>query len=138
MKIFLIGGKGFIGSAIAEELIARSREFEIITKENFGDYVGSQCDLLINANGNSRKYIADESPVDDFEQSVTNVVKSLNLIDSKRYVLLSSGDVYPKRLQRVVCDEGSTFQSEELSNYGFHKLLAEKCVQRHQGGSFFD
>ena len=131
MKIFLVGGNGFIGSALARELKLRSYDFEIVTRSNFGEYIGRSCDLLINANGNSRKYLADESPLDDFDQSVRSVVETLSLISSKKYVFLSSGDVYPKRLQSVGCDENANFKSEELSAYGFHKYLAEKCVERH-------
>ncbi len=53
--IYLIGGRGFVGSACARLFAAKGIEHRVITRENYASFRGTPCDVLINANGNSRK-----------------------------------------------------------------------------------
>ena len=52
-----------------------------INRENYNRYLGSRADILINANGNSKKYLAQEDPILEFEKSVLSVKKSLEDFD---------------------------------------------------------
>ena len=53
--IYVLGGKGFVGSAYGRLFSNLGEEYEIITKSNFENFRGTSCDFLINANGNSKK-----------------------------------------------------------------------------------
>lgn len=127
--IFLLGGNGFVGSAYARRLTAAGREFAIITRDNYADFVGRSCDLVINANGNSKKYLADRAPLDEFDASVRSVRKSLVDFRCQTYVYLSTVDVYPDCSPGSNTSEAASLDGASQSTYGFHKYLAEQCVR---------
>jgi nucleoside-diphosphate-sugar epimerase len=129
MLIFLIGGYGFVGSAFARLLGRSGHEFHIITRQSWSDFRGMSCDVLINANGNSKKFMADRDPKWEFDASVASVVASLADFKSSRYVLLSTGDVYPSQDTPDVTGEDQEINKRELSRYGLHKRVAEEIVQ---------
>jgi nucleoside-diphosphate-sugar epimerase len=87
--------------------------------------------VLINANGNSKKYLAERDPVADFDASVRSVRQSLTDFPCRCYVYLSSCDVYPDCSSPATTAESSTLDPARQTTYGFHKYLAEQCV-RHQ------
>ena len=126
--IFLVGGNGFVGSAYARLFARRGLEHVVLTRENAGAYRGKSCDILINANGNSKKYLADREPLTDFEASVASVAKSLDWFHADRYVLLSSGDVYPDTASPEMTHEDQRLVPARQSRYGLHKSLAETLV----------
>jgi len=107
--IGIIGGDGFIGSNIGRILGGVS-----ITRNNYDTHKETEFDVLINANGNSKKYWANKNPIEDFDMSVMSVYKSLFDFKYKKYVYISSVDV-----------------EEVKTHYGFHKYLAEEIVKRH-------
>ena len=127
--IYIFGGEGFVGSAYSRLFSHLGLEYRVITKSNIKDFRGSSCDVLINANGNSKKFLSDKDPQLDFDLSVKSVVNSLEEFNSKMYVLLSSGDVYPDTSHLEKTDEDSFIDIARLSRYGLHKFLAE-CVVR--------
>jgi nucleoside-diphosphate-sugar epimerase len=128
--IFIIGGAGFVGSAFARVCQAQGREYRVIDKDNYQDFVGQSCDLLINANGNSVKFLAKQDPLADFDASVRSVRASLVDFQFKHYVMLSSCDVYPDCSSPEVTGEDSFIDISQQSGYGFHKYLAEQCVRQ--------
>lgn len=128
--IFIIGGKGFVGSAFVRLCENDNLEYTIITRDNYRSYIGQSCDVLINANGNSKKIIAEEDNLLDFEASVTSVKKSLLDFEAVSYVYLSSGDIYPNSTAQKTTEEDQTIDECKLSTYGFHKYLAELCVKQ--------
>jgi len=75
--IFVVGGQGFLGSAFVRQCQARGLACVAITRQNYGEFVGQECAVLVNANGNSRKYIARADPLWDFDASVRSVRASL-------------------------------------------------------------
>src|SRR5881397_1495230 len=93
--IFILGGEGFVGSAFARLCQAQRRPYASITRENYRDFIGKSCEVLVNANGNSRKTLAANAPLSDFDASVRSVRQSLIDFRPETYVLLSSCDVYP-------------------------------------------
>jgi nucleoside-diphosphate-sugar epimerase len=128
----VMGGHGFVGSGVVRALRKRGIDHVIVSRQNYAELKGMQCDLFINANGNSRKQLAREQPLDEFDASVRSVRSSLADFRFRRYILLSSCDVYPDCSSPVATSEDTTIDVSRQSPYGFHKYLAEQCV-RHQG-----
>jgi nucleoside-diphosphate-sugar epimerase len=127
--ILVLGGNGFVGSGLARMLRAQGREFEIVTRANYDSYVGHACEILINANGNSKKFLAKDDPKSEFHASVASVRNSLADFSYGKYVLLSSCDVYPDCSSSESTHEDAAIDVAKQSPYGFHKYLAELCVR---------
>ena len=127
--IFIIGGRGLVGSAFVRACETAGRDFALIDRDNYATYAGRRCELLINANGNSRKPLARERPMDDFDRSVRSVRQSLVDFRFNRYLHLSSCDVYADCSEPALTCENRTLDPNLQSPYGFHKRLAEQCVQ---------
>ena len=130
--IFLIGGKGFVGSAYARLFEKRRFEYRILTRENIADFRGQSCDVLINANGNSKKFMANREPLWEFDASTRSVAESVEWFDAGCYVHLSTGDVYPDQSTPEVTREDQVIDVERLSRYGLHKYLSEQIVRGTQ------
>jgi nucleoside-diphosphate-sugar epimerase len=129
--IFVVGGRGFVGSAFGRVLSEQGRPWVAIQRENYRQFVGQSCEMLINANGNSRKYLATQAPLEDFDASVRSVRSTLEDFHPSAYVLLSSCDVYPDCSSPARTSEESRVDVSGQSPYAFHKYLAELCV-RHR------
>ncbi|MEQ1809234.1 MAG: NAD(P)-dependent oxidoreductase [Terricaulis sp.] len=127
--IFILGGNGFVGSAYARLLAATGVSHTVITRENYGALVGAECDVLINANGNSKKFLAARDPKAEFGASVSSVVASLTDFKASKYVYLSTGDVYPQQHSPEVTREDQALDTGAMSRYGLHKYLAEQYVR---------
>ncbi len=129
--IYILGGNGFVGSAFAREAARRGLEHTIIGRAEYAQYRGSHCDLLINANGNSRKYLATEDPALDFELSVASVMRSLVDFSAEMYVYISSIAVYEHPGDPERSNEDTPIDPGRLAVYGAHKYLAECLVRTH-------
>lgn len=129
--IFILGGKGFLGSSYVRALDMAGERYEIITRENYENFKGKSCDILINASGNSKKYLASRDPQFDFRESVISVHNSLLDFHAGTYVYLSSGDVYPDTSSPSVSNEDQEIAPRQQSTYGFHKGLAENIVKHY-------
>jgi len=127
--IYVLGGRGFVGSAIVRHLQSAGIEHRAISRDNFEAFRGTSCDVLINANGNSKKFLSDREPLTDFDLSVRSVADSLQAFRFGRYVLLSTGDVYPRQDLPAGTLEDSNIDPAAQSRYGLHKLLAELQVR---------
>ena len=127
----VIGAKGFIGSAVAAEAAAQGYTVSAVDINNYKDFQGLEVDLLINAAGNSRKFIDDRDPVKGYELSVTSVMNVLHDFRFTFYVQLSSGAVYPDEGDPRVNSETALLQPSKMTRYGFHKWLAEQLVQHY-------
>ena len=127
--ILLLGGNGFVGSGFARELERAGRPFEIITRQNYDQFVGRSCELFINANGNSSKPLGRSDPKAEFRASVLSVRDSLIDFNFGTYLFLSTSDVYPDPSSAELTVETSEIDIAAQSPYGFHKYLAEQCVR---------
>jgi nucleoside-diphosphate-sugar epimerase len=127
--IYVIGGQGFVGSAFARLCENTGRPYTIISRSNYEHYRGSACSVLINANGNSKKFLGQRDPVADFDATVRSVRASLIDFRHDRYVYLSSCDVYPDCSTPATTNENQFIDVARQSPYGFHKYLAEQCVR---------
>lgn len=127
--IYVLGGGGFVGSAYVRMLAARGLPVKAITRANYDELSGSSCAVLVNANGNSKKFLSTRDPLWDFDASVRSVVASLEDFKAERYVFLSSGDVYPETHTPAVTREDQEIDLGRISRYGLHKFLAEQVVR---------
>lgn len=125
----VLGAKGFVGSAVAAEAERRGWRLIAVDKDEYTAAVGAACDLLINANGNSKKYLAAANPTLEFDLSVRSVERSLHDVRAELYVHLSSIDVYNDPSTPATSAEDATIDPARLSPYGFHKWLAERLVE---------
>ncbi|KKL85405.1 hypothetical protein LCGC14_1955050 [marine sediment metagenome] len=118
----IIGATGFIGSALTEQLQGIS-----ITRENYNQHRGSHFDILINANGNSKKYLADKDPLQEFTASVGSLSQFVRDFSYNLFVLISSCDVYEQMIPEMSREEIS-INPTYVSQYGYHKLIAEQII----------
>jgi nucleoside-diphosphate-sugar epimerase len=130
--IFVLGGKGLVGSAFARYCERTGRPFTIIDRDEYAAYAGKACEVLVNANGNSSKRLADTNPLGEFDASVRSVRAALADFRFDRYVQISTCDVYPDCSGPETTRESAVIDPAVQSAYGFHKHLAEQCV-RHAG-----
>lgn len=131
MRILVLGAGGFAGSAFLRILPQLGHECVSITRENYGSMVGTKGHVLINANGNSAKYLAERDPVGEIDRTITSVMRSCLDFAVDTYVLLSSADVYPCQSDPKLNSERVEIAVEKLSAYGLSKYLAE-CVVRNR------
>jgi len=127
--IFILGGAGLVGSGFARHCASTGLPHTVITRENYAEWRGHSCEILINANGNSRKPLAREAPLDEFDASVRSVRASLLDFRCSLYVHISTCDVYPDCSSPSLTREDFPLDPARQSPYGFHKFLAELCVQ---------
>ncbi|MEI7435628.1 MAG: SDR family oxidoreductase [bacterium] len=127
----VIGAKGFIGSAVADEAAARGYAVSAVDLDNYQDYRGSEADILVNAAGNSRKFIDDQDPEKGYELSVTSVMHALRDFRFRFYAQLSSGAIYPDEGHPRENSEEAPLQPSKMTRYGFHKWMAEQLVQHY-------
>lgn len=127
--IFILGGEGFVGSAYARLFASLGLPHQVITRASYGSCIGQRCRVLINANGNSKKFMADRDPKWEFDASVKSVLHSLEDFPAETYVYLSSGDVYPDQTSPDVSQEDAPIDPRRQSRYGLHKHVAEHLVR---------
>ncbi len=86
-------------------------------------------DAVIDANGDSRRFRANQNPHESFVANVLSVSERLAAIDAGTYVYLSTIDVYgEKRGERKGSREDAAIDLSGLETYGLHKRLAELLV----------
>jgi len=126
--IFILGGKGFVGSAFVRFCKNNNLKYKIINKTNYSKFKNKKCCIFINAAGNSSKLLGQNNPLEDFKKSVEITRKTLDDFDYEKYVLISSCDVYPDCSSIKKTLEKNNIDVSKQSVYGFHKYLAEQCV----------
>jgi nucleoside-diphosphate-sugar epimerase len=129
--IFLIGGSGLIGSAFKRHLNNNFIKFQSITRQNKKKFYGKKCDLLIDCNGNGSKRAGIENPFFDFNASVLTVVENLTKINYKKYIYISTMQVYEGLKNKNLSKEDFSIRYNKINNYGFNKLVAELYVKKY-------
>lgn len=131
MKIALIGVRGFVGSAFARLFERRGLEAALVDRGNYSSFAGRHWDTVVLCAANSKKFVAEETPVLDLEQSLELTSRILRDFPAKRHLLLSTVDVYNNLGGSECTRETTPIELSALGNYGFHKRLSELLVQRH-------
>jgi dTDP-4-dehydrorhamnose reductase len=132
MRVGIIGYKGFVGSALYT-VFSNSKNLEVvgIGRAEYPDYVGKNFDVLINANGNSSKLLAEREPKKDFEMNVLATLNSLRDFSFNKYVYVSTIDIYCDKSASESTSEDAIISPSKLSNYGFSKYLGEILTQKY-------
>jgi len=130
MKVAIFGSEGFLGSELYNVL---KEYFDIqgITRSNYTSKKGENFDIFINANGNSRRYWANNNIIEDFDASTISVYKTILDFKTKLYIYISSADVYLMHDSILKTKENDVIDYSKLSPYGFHKYLSELIVKRY-------
>lgn len=130
-KLAIIGSTGLLGSDLVEFL---NPYFDItsIYRDNYSIHINKKFDIVINANGNSKRFWAELHPGDDFTASTASVHDSVFDFPCDLYIYISSPDVYPDHSARAKTSEKEKIDSSKLSSYGFHKYLSELIVKKYK------
>jgi nucleoside-diphosphate-sugar epimerase len=132
MKVAVIGADGFVGSAFVALLATRPEvDLAQVTRASYAGFSGNVYDVVVDASCNSRKYLADERPVDEFDQSVTHRLRTLHDFPARLCVHVSSVDVYSDLSTPETTAEDAVIDLALVSHYGLHKLLAEQLVRHY-------
>ncbi len=127
-KILIIGAKGMLGNDLVNFFSSRYTVCAV-DKDNYNDHIGETFDILINANGNSRRFWANQNPQQDYDASVFSVEKTLNDFKFDKYIFISSSDVYNFHGDPIKNFEDIRIEEEKLEPYGLHKYQAENLVK---------
>jgi len=103
-----------------------------ISKGNYISHIHKTFDVVINANGNSKRFWANQNPQDDFIASTVSVYKSIFDFHSDLYVYISSPDVYENHTRPEYTKENEEIDPKNLQPYGFHKYLSELIVKKYK------
>lgn len=127
----VIGSNGMLGS----DLVRYFREhFQLtaIHKKNYDSHIGESFDILINANGNSKRFWANKNPQDDFLASTVSVYRSIFDFPCDTYIYICSPDVYENHTGPEYTKESQKIDPKNLQPYGFNKYLSELIVKKHK------
>lgn len=132
MKIGIIGYHGFVGSAFYEVFSAKEGWSVVgIDRGNAHLMKDSSFDIMVNANGNSSKRLAEAEPGRDFEMNALATLGFLHDIKCRHYVHLSTVEVYNDKSSEGATREDAQIDPAALSNYGFSKYCGELVARRY-------
>jgi hypothetical protein len=118
MKTALIGYTGFVGSNLARE-----HQFsDLYNSSNIADIEGKVYDLVVSAGARAEKWRINQEPEKDLAE-IDGLISHLKTIVAKRFVLISTIDVY-KNPHTV--DEDTPIDTEGLSPYGSNRFHLEQ------------
>lgn len=120
---------------LGSDLVRYFRDYFQITainKENYDVHIGKSFDVLINANGNSKRFWANKNPQDDFLASTVSVYQSIFDFPCDTYIYISSPDVYEHHTSPDYTKESQEIDPKNLQPYGFNKYLAELIIKKHK------
>lgn len=127
----VLGATGLVGSALKGHLERAGSTVLAVDSRNYAEHVGAAARVLVNCNGNTYRYKAEQDPPWDFDASVRTVVRSLFDFRCSLYVYVSTIDVYNVLDDPARNAEESPIRPERLPPYAFHKWLAERVVERY-------
>ena len=128
MNIAVIGANGFLGSFLAKRMAGVGQKVIHICR---GESLPAGMDVVIDCNGDPRRFWANENPAASFAANVASVSERLRE-PTALYIYMSTIDVYGSlRSLRDENHEDAIISTKELDVYGFHKYMAEQLVAFH-------
>ncbi|MGV2884435.1 MULTISPECIES: NAD-dependent epimerase/dehydratase family protein [Paenibacillus] len=119
-KTALIGYTGFVGST----LLRQTQFDDLYNSSNINTIHGKNYELVICAAAPAVKWKANQSPEEDLK-NINSLISSLKEIKAKRFVLISTVDVYKNPIEVM---EDTEIFSEETEPYGRHRYYLEQFV----------
>lgn len=123
MNQALIGYTGFVGGNLNSQI---SFSYTYNSK-NISDIQGESFDIVYCAGAPGVKWKANQNPAEDLA-SIQSLIKHLETIQTKKFILISTIDVYKKPID---VDEDTLINESELQPYGKHRFLLEEFVREH-------
>ena len=94
-RVVIIGANGLVGSSLIERLkIDNKYELIEVNRQNIVNYKAYECDILINANGSGKKGWCNSNPKFSYELNTQSCFEYLMRFKTRRYILISTVDVY--------------------------------------------
>lgn len=119
----LIGYSGFVGSNILNQ-----NKFKYVyNSSNIGEIENKTFDLIVCAGLPAEKWKANSEPQKDLD-NVLKLIKTLSKVKTKKFVLISTIDVYPN-IQMIT--EDYKINKDDLQPYGSNRLLLEEYIKRN-------
>jgi len=116
----LIGYSGFVGGNLHNQA-----EFDdLYNSKNIEAIAGKSYDLVVSAGGPAVRWQANQEPEKD-RQILKRLMDSLGQVRTRKLVLISTIDVYPRPIE---VDEDDPTELSELSPYGRHRRQVEIFV----------
>lgn len=121
MKDALIGYTGFVGSNLYQQHPFN----KVYNSKNIEEMVGNSFDLVVCAGVKAQKWFANTHPEEDLAdiQSLMNVLRQVEI---KRFVLISTIDVYPNPID---VNENTEIDPSLQQAYGKNRLILEEWVK---------
>ncbi|MBB5193691.1 nucleoside-diphosphate-sugar epimerase [Silvimonas terrae] len=119
----LIGFSGFVGST----LLRQTTFDQLYRSTNIHDIAHQEFDTVVCAGAPAQKWLANREPEAD-RRSIEHLISALETIQCKRFVLISTVDVFGNP---VGVDESTEVEESGLHAYGLHRRQLEKFAQRH-------
>ena len=128
VKNALIGYTGFVGS----NLLNLKKKFHKYNSKNINKIKKKQYDLVICAGTSSKIWLAKKKPKLDFNK-INYLIKFLKTIDAKKFVLISTCEVYGSHKNQK---ESSLKFSNKSYPYGYNRLILENFAKSNFKKSF--
>lgn len=121
MNTALIGYTGFVGSNIN-----RNATFdELYNSKNIEDIKNREFELVVCAGVPAVKWWANQNPQEDL-QVIESLIHIFKTIKARRFVLISTVDVYPNP---ITVNENTSISLPEVAPYGKHRLMLERALE---------
>lgn len=118
----LIGYTGFVGINLS-----RQHTFaELANSKNIQDFAGRQFGTIVCAGITAMKWWSNKNPIEDW-QNIQSLLAVLETVEAKRFILISTVDVYP---YPVNVDESVQLSSLDNHHYGRHRLKVETAIAK--------
>jgi len=130
MKIGLVGYSGFLGQAFVRTAPSNA---DLVFFDRQDDFMKlKECQVIINANGNSSKVLAEKDPVHDF---TSNALFSLQLsiqanTNESLLIHISSGEVANINSRERI-GEDLILSLASMNSYSLSKTVGESLVRKY-------
>lgn len=121
MTSALIGYTGFVGGNLHDQAAFD----DLYNSKNIEAIAGKSYDLLVSAGGPAVRWEANQQPEKD-RQVLQRLMDCLEQVRTKKLVLISTIDVYPRPIE---VDEDDPIELSELKPYGRHRREVEIFVE---------